>query len=115
MFRNQRGQAAIFVALMFNVLFVFFAMAINIALVVHDKINLQNSVDLAAYYAASKQAELLNAIAHENYAIRQSYKLLAGAIAFWVRWDSIVTLNIRYGPARRATRRSPSVSDRSCA
>lgn len=74
---NQRGQAAIFVALMFNVLFVFFAMAINVALVVHDKINLQNSADMAAYYAATKQAELLNAIAHENYMIRQSYKLLA--------------------------------------
>ncbi len=28
-----------------NVLFVFFAMAINVALVVHDKINLQNSID----------------------------------------------------------------------
>lgn len=77
MLRNERGQAAIFVALMFNVLFVFFAMAINIALVVHDKINLQNAVDLAAYYAASKQAELMNAIAHQNYSIRQSYKLLA--------------------------------------
>lgn len=74
---NDRGQAAIFVALMFNVLFVFFAMAINVALVVHDKINLQNSADLAAYYAASKQAELFNVIAHQNYAIRQSYKLMA--------------------------------------
>jgi len=74
---GQRGQAAIFVALLFNVLFVFFAMSINVALVVHDKINLQNSADMAAYYAAAKQAELLNVIAHENYAIRQSYKLLA--------------------------------------
>src|SRR3984957_12581680 len=75
--RNQRGQAAIFVALMFNVFFIFFAMAINVALVVHDKINLQNSLDFAAYYAASKQAEILNVIAHENYMIRQSWKLLA--------------------------------------
>ena len=74
--RNEKGQAAIFVALMFNVLFVFFAMAINVALVVHDKINLQNSVDLATYYAAERQAEILNAIAHQNYAIRQSWKLL---------------------------------------
>jgi hypothetical protein len=74
---SERGQAAIFVALLFNVLFVFFAMAINIALVVHDKINLQNSADLAAYYAATKQAELLNVIAHENYQIRQAYKLLS--------------------------------------
>ncbi len=67
---------AIFVALIFQILFVFFAMTINIGLVVHDKINLQNSVDLAAYYAAQKQAEMLNAIAHQNYTIRQSWKLL---------------------------------------
>src|ERR1035437_6044891 len=75
--RNQRGQAAILVALMFNVLFVFFAMTINVALVVHDKINLQNSADLAAYYAAAKQAEILDVIAHENYMIRQAWKLLS--------------------------------------
>lgn len=68
---------AIFVALIFQVLFVAFAMAINIGLVVHDKINLQNSVDLAAYYAAQKQAEQLNIIAHQNYMIRQSFKLLS--------------------------------------
>ena len=43
---------------------------------VHDKINLQNSVDIAAYYGAMKQAEMLNAIAHINYQIRQSWKLL---------------------------------------
>lgn len=61
---------------MFNVLFVFFAMSINVALVVHDKINLQNSADMAAYYVASKQAEILNVIAHQNYQIRQSWKLL---------------------------------------
>jgi len=68
---------AIFIALIFQVLFVLFAMAINVALVVHDKINLQNAVDLAAYYAAQRQAEILNVIAHENYMIRQSWKLLA--------------------------------------
>ena len=32
---------------------------------------------LAAYYAAQKQAEVLNAIAHLNYQIRQHWKLLA--------------------------------------
>lgn len=76
-FRNEKGQTAIFVALMFNVLFVFFAMSLNVAMVIHDKINLQNSVDLGVYYAAQKQAEVLNAIAHQNYAIRQSWKLLS--------------------------------------
>lgn len=68
---------AIFVALIFQILFVFFAMAINIGLVVHDKVNLQNAVDLAAYYAAQRQAKCcLNVIAHTNYQIRQSWKLL---------------------------------------
>lgn len=74
--KNERGQMAIFVALIFQVLFLFFAMAINIGLVVHDKINLQNAADLAAYYAAQRQAEMLNVIAHTNYQIRQSWKLL---------------------------------------
>jgi hypothetical protein len=79
---NQLGQMSIFLALIFQVLFVFFAMVINIGLLVHDKINLQNSVDLGAYYAASKQAEILNEIAHLNYQIRQDYKLLAWR--YWV-------------------------------
>jgi len=68
---------AVFIALIFQVLFVFFAMVVNIGLIVHDKINLQNSVDLGAYYAAQRQAEMLNEIAHINYAMRQDYKLLA--------------------------------------
>jgi hypothetical protein len=68
---------AIFIALIFQVLFVAFAMAINIGLVVHDKINLQNAVDFAAFYAAQRQAEMLNVIAHQNYQIRQAYKLMA--------------------------------------
>lgn len=74
---NETGQMAVFIALIFQVLFVLFAMVINIGLIVHDKINLQNSVDLAAYYAASKQAESMNMIAHINYQMRQDYKLLA--------------------------------------
>ena len=67
---------AIFVVLIFQVLFVFFAMALNVALVVHDKINLQNSVDLAALYGAQKQAEVLNVLAHINFQMRQNFKLL---------------------------------------
>lgn len=74
---NKNGQMAVFIVLIFQVLFVLFAMVINIGLIVHDKINLQNSVDLAAYYAAQRQAESLNTIAHQNYQIRQAWKLLS--------------------------------------
>lgn len=75
--KRNSGQLAIFIALIFQMVFILFAMSLNVALVVHDKINLQNSVDLAAYYGAMKQAQTLNAIAHINYQIRQSWKLLA--------------------------------------
>lgn len=74
---NQKGQMALFLVLVFQVLFVFFAMSINVGLVVYDKINLQNSTDIAAYYAAQKQSEMLNQIAHINYQLRQAYKLLS--------------------------------------
>ena len=75
--QRERGQIAVFMLIIFQILFVLFAMTLNIALTVHDKINLQNSVDLAAIYGAKKQAEVLNAIAHINYQMRQNYKLLA--------------------------------------
>lgn len=75
--KNRHGQVALFLALIFQVLFLFFAMVINVGLLVHHKINLQNSVDFAAYYGAMKQAENMNVIAHTNYQIRQSWKLLA--------------------------------------
>lgn len=75
--RNNNGQVAIFIALIFPVLFLFFAMIINVGLLVHHKINLQNSVDIAAYYGAAKQAEMLNGVGHINYQIRQSWKLLS--------------------------------------
>lgn len=73
--RNQRGQATILIGIIFQFVFIFFAMVINVGLLVNDKINLQNSVDLAAYYGAMKQAEVLNTMAQVNYQIRQSWKL----------------------------------------
>jgi hypothetical protein len=74
--KNQKGQVAIFVALIFQIVFIFFALLINVGLLVHHKINLQQSTDLAAYYGAMKQAEMLNVIAHVNFQIRQAWKLL---------------------------------------
>ena len=49
-----KGQITIFIILTFQVLFVFLVMMINIGFVVHDKINLQNSVDLGVIYGAQK-------------------------------------------------------------
>ena len=74
---GQKGQISVFLALGFLVLFTMFAMTINVGMVVHDKINIQNATDFAAIYVAQRQAEMLNAIAHMNYQIRQAHKLLA--------------------------------------
>jgi hypothetical protein len=73
---RSKGQVSIFLIFIFHILFLFFAMVINVGMMVHHKINLQNAVDLAAYYGAMKQAEILGAIAHSNYQIRQSWKLM---------------------------------------
>ena len=75
--KHCRGQITVFAVLIFQALFICLAMVISIGFFVHDKINLQNSVDLGAIYAAQRQAEILSAMAHINYQIRQSYKLLA--------------------------------------
>jgi len=75
--KTIKGQISIFMALIFMVIFTLFTMTVSLSMFIHDKINLQNATDLASYYVASKQAELLGAIAHNNYAIRQSYKLMA--------------------------------------
>lgn len=98
---RQKGQAVIFLVLMFQVVFVVFTMVLNVGLLVHQKINLQNSVDLAAYYAAAKQAEYLNAIAHSNYQIRQSWKLLS------FRYNALYTLPLNK-PYNRVQGRGPA-------
>jgi len=75
--KRKKGQLIVFGVLIFPVIFFCLAMVINVGMVVHDKINLQNSVDLAAIYAAQRQAEVMDAMAHINYQMRQSYKLFA--------------------------------------
>lgn len=75
--KRKKGQLIIFGVLIFPIIFLCLAMVINVGMVVHDKINLQNSVDLAAIYAAQKQAEVMDAMAHINYQMRQNYKLFA--------------------------------------
>lgn len=74
-----------------------FAMTINVGMVVHDKINLQNSVDFASIYVAQRQAEQLNAIAHMNYQIRQAHKLLS------FRYVVLGTAGIERGPISNGT------------
>lgn len=50
------------------------AFIVNVGLFVKAKINLQNSVDAAAYAGAATQARQLTNIAHVNWEIRNTYK-----------------------------------------
>ncbi len=104
MLRNEKGQMAIFVALIFQVLFVFFAMVVNVGLIVHDKIALQNAVDLSAYYGAMKQGEILNNMAHINYQIRQVNKLAT------VRYRVIGDFGLTSHPVRSGTPNSDTTA-----
>lgn len=98
--RDENGQIALFVAIIFQIIFVLFALVINVGLLVHHKINLQQSTDLAAYYGAMKQAEILNVIGHINYQMRQAWKLftwryrIVGSFAFIPESGSVIPSGI---------------------
>lgn len=68
------GQVAIFVLMMFSLIFMFFGMAINVGMLVHHKINLQNAADMGALAAAAEQARILNMIGWKNYELRKNFK-----------------------------------------
>ncbi|MBI3017433.1 MAG: hypothetical protein HYY62_05510, partial [Deltaproteobacteria bacterium] len=72
--KSQKGQVAIFVLMIFSLLFMFFGMAINIGMLVHHKINLQNAADMAALSAAAEQARILNMMGWKNYELRKNFK-----------------------------------------
>lgn len=71
---SQSGQVAILVALATLTMMLVFAMVINVGLVVHAKINLQNSADMAAAAGAAQQARILTEVGRKNFELRQNYK-----------------------------------------
>lgn len=72
--RDERGQAAIFMALFVTTMIMLFAFTTNIGMLVHAKINLQNAADAAAYSGAAVQARQLTNAAYLNWEMRRSLK-----------------------------------------
>ncbi|NUM87665.1 MAG: pilus assembly protein, partial [Bdellovibrionales bacterium] len=72
--RSQRGQTSVFMALFISSLIMLFAFTVNIGMLVHAKINLQNAADAAAWAGAAVQARQLTKVAHLNYEIRRAVK-----------------------------------------
>lgn len=71
---KEAGQLSIFLGMVLLVVTTFVAFVVNVGLFVKAKINLQNSVDAAAFAGASVQARQLTNIAYLNWEIRNTYK-----------------------------------------
>lgn len=63
---SEEGQALVFVAMVGLVIFLFFAMSMNLAELVNTKIKSQNAVDAAALSGAVWQARAFNLVAGTN-------------------------------------------------
>lgn len=74
--RQKKGQILVLAALSTTTLIILFGMVVAIGHLVQAKINLQNSVDLAAMAGASWQARYLNQVSQINYRLRQNYKFI---------------------------------------
>lgn len=72
--KGNRGQLSIFMGITLILVMVMLAFIINIGLFVKAKINLQNSVDAAAFAGAAVQARQLTNIAYANWELRNTYK-----------------------------------------
>ena len=77
---SEEGQALVFVALMGLVIFLFFAMTMNVAELVNTKIKNQNVADAAAISAAVWQARTLNLVSAVN---RNMLELYGAAMLAW--------------------------------
>ncbi len=77
---EEEGQALVFVALVGLVIFLFLAMAMNVAEMVNLKIKNQNVADAAALSAAVWQARTLNLVSGIN---RNMLELYAAALLAW--------------------------------
>lgn len=74
MIKGNRGQLSIFMGITLILVMSMLAFIINVGLFVKAKINLQNSVDAAAYSGAAVQARQLTNIAYANWELRNTYK-----------------------------------------
>ena len=74
--KKKSGQILILMAMMSTTLIIFFGMVVSVGHLVQARVNLQNSVDLAAMVGASYQARYLSSISIINYRMRQNFKFV---------------------------------------
>ena len=72
--KKEKGQATIFMVIFVTTMIFLFAFTVNIGMLVHAKINLQNAADAAAYAGAAVQARQMTAISYLNWEMRRALK-----------------------------------------
>lgn len=72
--RNPNGQLSIFLGISLLIVITLMGFIVNVGLFVKAKINLQNSVDAAAFAGAAVQARQLTNIGYLNWEMRNNYK-----------------------------------------
>ena len=73
---NEEGQALVFVAMVGMVIFLFFAMSMNLAELINTKIKSQNAADAAAISGAVWQARAFNLMAATNENLLNLWSIL---------------------------------------
>ncbi len=98
---QERGQLSIFMGMSLLVVMTFIAFVVNVGLFVKAKINLQNSVDAAAFSGAAVQARQLTNMGYLNWEIRNTYKewLLKYFVFGNVGLDATTTIDGNEPPA----------------
>jgi hypothetical protein len=86
--RRQRGSITILVTFLLPTLVVMCLLAVNVGRLIHDKLRLQHTADLAAYSAATVQAAGLNEIADLNFMAEMELMALRIYLAMPVMFQS---------------------------
>lgn len=95
-FRNQGGQALVYVTVMLGVLALGAAYVYNSYTISNEKTRLQNATDAVAYSVATVEARDLNFKAYTNRAMIANQIAVAQFVGLvsWIRWADNTTRNI---------------------
>lgn len=74
LYKNEKGQLSIFLSVLLILVFTLIAFVVNVGLFVKAKINLQNSIDSAAWSGAAVQSRQLTNISYLNWQMRNVFK-----------------------------------------
>ena len=94
---TEKGQALVFVVMVGLLIFLFFAMTMNLAEIINAKIKSQNVADATALSASAWQARALNIVAALNQQILNKWVEIVAEILLWIYWFAFGNVLCCYG------------------